>query len=85
MGLLPLRTAPGPKQRPGSGASTICVYPLALSVERAFGWDVLSFEWAGLCFHPLQGYSVAVSTKAGRTPLLPLYALLLLRLPSVFT
>jgi len=31
------------------------------------------------------GYSVTVSTKAGRTPLLPLYALLLLRLPSEFT
>ena len=42
----------------------------------------------GLCFRPRRSgvYLVAVnSTEAGRTPLLPLYALLLLSVPSEFT
>ena len=42
----------------------------------------------GLCFRPRRSgvYLVAVnSTEAGRPPLLPLYALLLLSVPSEFT
>ena len=39
----------------------------------------------GTLFSGSSPYSVAFSTKSGRTPLLPLYALLLLRLPSELT
>ena len=61
-------------------ASALCVYPCPVRP----GPDTSSFD-GGLLLSPFRVTRSRYSTEAGRTPLLPLYALLLLRLPSEFT